>query len=260
MKNQYFGDVNDYRKYGLLRGLQAAGFRRLLVAWMLTPDDGGRDGGFRSYLDSPQRWACCDPELYMVLQRLLSEKSRPEVALIETSGLLREASFYSAIVPDGKADRMVWMQGMLKAAQGIDLVFVDPDNGIEIPSRPIGRKGSSKYVTWTELEALWRAGCSLLVYQHFRRELRIHFASRLADEFRSRTGAQLVEAFRTPHVLFLLAVQGRDADLVSGLWTGLMCQWNEQIVAMGLANPSLQPTNGAGGVGEFQSLASAARG
>ena len=57
MKNQYFGDVNDYRKYGLLRALQSMHDGSLLVAWMLTPDDGGRDGGFRSYLHAPDMWA-----------------------------------------------------------------------------------------------------------------------------------------------------------------------------------------------------------
>jgi hypothetical protein len=50
LKNQYFGDINDYRKYGLLRILQSKGNSRLLVAWMLTPDDGSPQGGFRSYL------------------------------------------------------------------------------------------------------------------------------------------------------------------------------------------------------------------
>jgi hypothetical protein len=38
MKNQYFGDINDYRKYGLLRALQSTGDGSLLVTWMLTPD------------------------------------------------------------------------------------------------------------------------------------------------------------------------------------------------------------------------------
>jgi hypothetical protein len=41
MKNQYFGDINNYRKYGLLRAVIHATRLRLLVAWMLTPDDGG---------------------------------------------------------------------------------------------------------------------------------------------------------------------------------------------------------------------------
>jgi hypothetical protein len=56
MKNQYFGDTNDFRKYGLLRILQSRGNGRLLIAWMLTPDDGSRDGGFRSYLQDPGAW------------------------------------------------------------------------------------------------------------------------------------------------------------------------------------------------------------
>ena len=44
MKNQYFGDINDYRKYGLLRIVAGPGKMSLLVAWMLTPDDGKTDG------------------------------------------------------------------------------------------------------------------------------------------------------------------------------------------------------------------------
>jgi hypothetical protein len=44
MKDQHFGDVKDLRKDGLLRALQSYGSLNLLVAWMLTPDDGGGDG------------------------------------------------------------------------------------------------------------------------------------------------------------------------------------------------------------------------
>ena len=39
MKNQYFGDINDYRKYGLLRILSTYGPIKTAVCWMLTPDD-----------------------------------------------------------------------------------------------------------------------------------------------------------------------------------------------------------------------------
>ena len=88
MKNQYFGDVNDYRKYGLLRALQSNGRTTLLVAWMLTPDDGGRDGGFRSYLDSPAMWAQCDHHLFSGLTGLLRSTAQPSVALIEGADLL----------------------------------------------------------------------------------------------------------------------------------------------------------------------------
>ena len=46
MKDQYFGDINDYRKYGLLRAIIRAGRLRILVAWMLTVDDGSTDGKY----------------------------------------------------------------------------------------------------------------------------------------------------------------------------------------------------------------------
>jgi len=36
MKHQYFGDVSDYRKYGLLRGIQRHTNLRLGVCWMLN--------------------------------------------------------------------------------------------------------------------------------------------------------------------------------------------------------------------------------
>ncbi len=39
MKNQYFGDVNNYRKYGLLRRLAGDGEVSIGICWMLTPND-----------------------------------------------------------------------------------------------------------------------------------------------------------------------------------------------------------------------------
>jgi hypothetical protein len=64
MKNQYFGDVNDFRKYGLLRRLVLPNHLKLGVCWMLTPSDGRTDGKFLSYLQHPQRFQQCDPDLY----------------------------------------------------------------------------------------------------------------------------------------------------------------------------------------------------
>ena len=84
MKNQYFGDINDYRKYGLLRLLQSTGNGRLLVAWMLTPDDGSRDGGRRSYLRDPGAWNRYEAELFSGLADLLRAPFVPEVLRGET--------------------------------------------------------------------------------------------------------------------------------------------------------------------------------
>ena len=247
MKNQYFGDINDYRKYGLLHSLQSIGDGRLLVAWMLTPDDGSRDGGRRSYLRDPDTWMRYDPTLFTGLAGMLGPPSVPEVSLIEMSPLLPRASYYAAEVPDIREERDAWRQGLLCAAHDSDLVFVDPDNGIEVPSKPVGRKGSSKYVTWREVRDLWETGCSVLIYQHFRRERRAMFAERLTSELRARVGARFTAAFCTPHVLFLLAAQERSKDQLREGISVLTQRWKGEIKFMQLANTPLQPTGSAGG-------------
>ncbi len=56
MKHQYFGDINDYRKYGLLRALSQASGLSLGVCWLLTAPDARPDGEFRNYLEQPRRW------------------------------------------------------------------------------------------------------------------------------------------------------------------------------------------------------------
>ena len=239
MKNQYFGDINDYRKYGLLRALQSIGSGSLLVAWMLTPDDGGRDGGFRSYLEDSGTWAKYDPELFDGLAELLRSPSQRSVSLIEGSGLLPRTRYFSAVVPDRRGERDGWRENLLRAASGIDLVFLDPDNGIEVPSKPVGHKGSSKYVTWREIRSLWKAGCSLLIYQHFPREERQAFIQRIASELGRHTGTRFIGAFRTSHVLFLLAAQDRHAQRFREAIPLFSERWNGQIEAMGLLNKQL---------------------
>ncbi len=247
MKNQYFGDINDYRKYGLLRAFQSAGLGGLLVAWMLTPDDGGQDGRFRSYLREPERWKRYDPELYDGLVSLLKSATAPAVSLLETSNLLPNTRYYSALVPDRREDRDTWRRGLLEAARHVDWVFLDPDNGLEVPSRPVGRRGSSKYVTWPEVQELFTAGCSLLIYQHFRRERREALAQRLGSELGKRTGAPITLAFHTPHVLFLLATQDRHAPRLQQAVSKVAERWEGQIEAKSLANKPLQPTACGGG-------------
>lgn len=235
MKNQYFGDVNDYRKYGLLRALQGEGNLSMLVAWMLTPDDGSTDGKFRRYLTEPAKWRHYDPPLYDHLVASMTPEARPAVSLIEDTGLLPRTRFFSQMVPDDRGLRAAWSQRLLDAARGVDLVFVDPDNGLEIKSKPMGRKGSSKFAAWSEVEALWSLGASVLVYQHFCREPREGFTVRLWEELRLRTGAGFVEAFSTPHVLFLLAGQLRHTDaLRDGIDLGVRL-WSRQVAAMGLS-------------------------
>jgi hypothetical protein len=77
MKNQYFGDVNDYQKYGLLRLLANDGQFKIGVCWMLTTDDGRSDGNFTAFLSKPQAWHKYDPPLFDLLHKwVISDRSR----------------------------------------------------------------------------------------------------------------------------------------------------------------------------------------
>ena len=216
MKDQYFGDINDYRKYGLLRSLQASTNLDLLVGWMLTPNDDRRDGEMRSYLRDPPGWKCFDPVLYLGLASLLAQSTTRGVSLIESASLIPRTSFFSRPVPDDRDARKDWCSELLAAAAKADLVFLDPDNGIEVASRPIGRKDSSKYLAWHELDDLWSAGCSLLIYQHYPREARHEFVRALLSKLKSRTRAGLGAAFTTAHVVFVLLAQPRHEAVLEG--------------------------------------------
>lgn len=233
MKNQYFGDVNDYRKYGVLRALCGDGALSLAVAWMLTPGDGGSDGGFRNYLHDPRRWAHHDPELFNWLVGTATATAARRVDLIQESCLLRGATYFSELVPDGGWARAGWSRRMIAASSGHDLVFLDPDNGMQVPSKPPGRKDSSKYALWSEVSGIASAGSSVLIYQHFRREDRSAFATRMMDELRERTDAPLVSAFRTPHVLFLLAAQPPHVQALETGIERILPRWHGQIERIG---------------------------
>ena len=229
MKNQYFGDINDYRKYGLIRAIHAASSLRILVAWMLTPDDGRTDGQTTGYLDKPDRWAGFDPALFYVLRAALRRNSRRHVGLIEQTDVLPNAEYFSAIVPDAACGRDEWLKALAQRAPSCDLVFLDPDNGLEVKSRPYGRKHSSKYLFWSEAIALWSSGPSLLIYQHFPRVNRIDYIQRRTAELRRALPRSAIATFSSSRVAFFLALQPRHHALRTRIIAAVETHWNGQI-------------------------------
>jgi len=225
VKNQYFGDINDYRLYGLLRLLIGSGASRTAICWMLTPDDDGTDGGFTGYLSQPERWKEFDPDLFDALRKTVLHNGPRDVRRIEDSILLPSCRFQGGLVVDDRQGRARYFQRFWKMAEGCDLVFFDPDNGMEVRSTPIGRKGSSKYLYWHELEHAYSLGHSVLVFQYFPRVKREVFVERLAGELSVRTGAPAVYSFCMPRfACFLLPSEvhanalGRRACMVSDVW------------------------------------------
>ena len=227
MKDQYFGDENDFRKYGLLRTLTRESGLSLAVCWMLTPSDGSTDGRFTGYLTGAPEWERFDPPLFRFLRQTVIEKGIRSVRAIEDSSLLPSARFYGELVPDGRPAREEWGMRALAAACGADLVFFDPDNGMEVRSRPLGRRNSSKHLLWSEARRFFAEGHSLLVYQHFPRVARETYLREQAARLREATGATVSIAFSTPRLVFFLLSQdghaealGRASETVQSLWVG----------------------------------------
>lgn len=229
MKDQYFGDINDYRKYGLLRAIiRASGFS-VMVAWMLTPDDGSADGKFISYLKHPGMWSRYDPVLFQKIKELLASGRKRRVSLVEGSGLIPKAEYFSSLVPDTASSRSSWFNSLIQRAQSSDCVFLDPDNGLEVKSKAYGGKDSSKFLYWREVEALWAAGKSLLIYQHFIREKRLNFIQRILEKLSNATPGSFVEAFSTPHVVFLMALQPEHQEFHRAIVSSVQENWAGQI-------------------------------
>lgn len=228
MKHQYFGDVNDYRKYGLLRILAKDNIN-ILICWMLTPNDGSADGKHINYLNEPNRWRSYDPELFDALHEEVMVNNRRDVAFVRERNLIKNASFVEAILDSSPVARSSWLTELRQKRSNMDLVFFDPDNGIEVPSAPKTRRNSKKYVYWEELEEAWKSGLSLLVYQHFCREKRDFFIGRLGEEFRTRLGSSEVLAIRTALVVFFLVPQPQYAEILVERANCVEEQWYKEM-------------------------------
>lgn len=228
MKHQYFGDVLDYVKYGLLRCFANAGFR-VGICWMLTGEDERPDGRKVQYLRRPDEWKSHDPDLYSHLAEVIQAPDGKNLRHIEAPNHIPHARFYGAIVPDVRVEREVWAKNMLATLSGSDLLFFDPDNGIEVPSKAIGQKDSSKYIYWIELANSWQHTRSLLVFQHFPRINRNEYIPTRVREMESHLPGALVIPLRSSNVLFLLAYRPADVARMKVAIENIEAKWSRRI-------------------------------
>lgn len=178
MRHNYAGDQGDLTKYALLRAMQNAGLT-VGVNWYLSVhDEPNGDGHLRSHLDHPDDWAALDEPLVKEMARVFKglPPSRCNVALLEQEAFLPAAVYFSAALPTGAVTvaqreraRVEWHRQALVAMAGVDLVCLDPDNGLEVKSRGPRSKWRCKYANYAEVNDYLAAGKSVVPYQHARR-------------------------------------------------------------------------------------------
>ncbi len=199
-------DVGDFGKYGILRALCREKPRISLgVVWYLFPNEPcGNDGRHVGYLEGAQPPNCqhgckcfraCDPDLYDVLAEIWRNGRREVASVRDNTVLPRGTQFFEDVLTfDGlppnqrTAHRDDWLARALRATTGCELVFFDPDNGLETASTHRHHLRGPKHVFFTELAPFLRRGQGLVVYHHLSRTRGGH---RHEIEFRMR---QLSEA------------------------------------------------------------------
>ena len=229
MKHQYVGDLNDYRKYALLRALSANGQNRIGVCWMLTPDDNSSDGNKLAYLEQPDKHRPFEPELFDILSAASAVPDWRRLETVEASGVIPGASYFNAELSDHVPARHNFMDTCASTLADSDLIFFDPDNGLEIALSK-GRKGSSKYLYLDEAERFFAMGKSLLIYQHFPRIEHGAFTAASAARLRSATPGAAIWAFTTSNVVFLLAVHPRGPARLAIAAMEASKKWNAPFI------------------------------
>jgi hypothetical protein len=168
---------------------------KLGVHWYLVPDESHNDDGKHiDYLirtkENLTRFRVCDPQLFDRLGAVLPRGRN--VAAIEQGDVLpadtryfnRPLSFQDTHGTPSRdarlARRAEWSAAAVEELSECEVVFLDPDNGLEGQTARHALSGP-KYVYYDELRGLMESGRSLVVYQHLDRK------ESAEDQIRSRT-------------------------------------------------------------------------
>ena len=189
MKNQFFSDKRDFFKYDFLLSLmeEDLGLRRLALVPMLTPDDGSSDGNLTDYRPGlhPRRQG-----LWKFLRECL-ERGERDIRKLRV--FMKGKPFKYLPWCD---DTFFTHEGRTKYFLGIPdtslrnaLVFLDPDNGFEVPS--MTARNGAKYIRYDELYGIMSRmddGSMAVVYQHLPRKDRDTYFIKIAQDIRRRVG------------------------------------------------------------------------
>lgn len=145
MQDRYAGDVGDFGKFVLLRHLFVNAGHKIGVIWYLFPNEShNNDGGHIGYVDE-WRFLDCDKDICERLKKVLAGKR--SVASLEKAGLLPDDTVYFSELLDfhlrypsqSRKDkekrefgRQDWLRNANQMVSECDVVFLDPDNGLQI--------------------------------------------------------------------------------------------------------------------------------
>lgn len=207
MQERYLGDSHDFLKYALLRHLHRELDVAIGVNWYLTLSEhvdraGNNDGEKRHHLKGKE-WPATDPDLFDRIAKFHDPAARV-IGNIEAYGILPANTIYHADVL-AHDTRDVWQAEALERLGKADLVFLDPDNGFEVPS--MMRRTSPKYAFYDEAVEFARRGQAVVGIQFARQCDPVQRArsirERLIDLVGDSGDLPVIRGRVAPNILFL---------------------------------------------------------
>lgn len=190
MQDRYAGDIGDFGKIGLLKALQAQGLSIGVNWYLVEPMDTERksDGTYKQEDGKfliPEKLQVCDTLLAEKLTKIAKSDHR-SIRSLEQGNFILNARYYSE--PVSVAGREEWHKKALDLLNDLDIVFVDPDNGMLVKS--VGKKSvkSVKYTFYEEVRDYVRRGQSVLIYNHRSRKQETQYFHEICYKLQEATG------------------------------------------------------------------------
>jgi len=192
MQNKYVGDIGDYSKFVLIKHIFDG---KCGLIWYLYPNENNSDGIHIEY----DRYNLKDKEVTKLMKQVSEDKKVHERNIKELEKVLSKdfnITFFNECIEEENCQffkdykkrlshRKEWFDRALDKIHKCDVVFVDPDNGIQIKSCPTkGRKKSGKFIYFDEINSILNQNKTLVIYQHLIRKKTDEFVKELKDRLR----------------------------------------------------------------------------
>ena len=101
--------------------------------------------------------------MHSILEKIGLSKKR-SVARLERAKLFKNALFWNKNLET--KNRNEWHLKALKKLENQDVIFLDPDNGLEVKSTKPCSKNGNKYTTYKEAADYYSHGATVIIYNH----------------------------------------------------------------------------------------------
>jgi hypothetical protein len=222
MQERYLGDSHDFIKYALIRHISNFTGLKVGLNWYLTTPENvdkadNSDGEKRHHMRGGE-WSLIDNELIKLLEAYQEPKDRQLSRFMKSDILPSDTEYFTDELLQDNRDE--WYRRSMLNLQKSDVLFLDPDNGLEVKS--MTKKTKPKYALYEEVRKYVDAGKSVICIQFARQCDPIKRAKEIASKIEFETGygveLPILRGRVAPNILLItLAAPNHSSRLGAGL-------------------------------------------